>query len=348
MSIKVLAAKLGISVSTVSRALNDYPDISSHTKHRVRKAAEELGYHINSRDRYNTVQKGYCVGIVVPEQNDYLLDPSLSALLRSVVGHLNQHNYLAQVITLPRGERELESFEQLIKLGQFDGLMMIRTKINDQRVNRLLKLNIPFVCYGRTEKSGQFAWVDMDNTRVFTAAIERLLSLGHRNIAFINAPEQYTFARDRLLGLQQTLSRYDFDLPQWRYCCCDFSAEQARQITVEMLAKDHSISALVCATDHIARGVYSACRSLGLQIGVDLSVISCDNAADAAYMNPGLTTVGLENDLNAGQLLGETLLKRIHGDPIGELQILLTPQLVVRESDQPTTHLTKTTKGIQS
>ncbi|AJQ96808.1 LacI family DNA-binding transcriptional regulator [Gynuella sunshinyii] len=346
MSIKTLAAKLGVSVSTVSRALNDYPDISSHTKSRVRKAAAELGYQISSRDRYHTLQKAYCVGLILLQQDDYLVDPSISALLGSVTRCLQQHHYLAHVITLPRGEQELIAFEQTIKLGQFDGLIIIRTRTNDPRVNRLLKLNIPFVCYGRTEKSSQFAWVDMDNVQVFTAAIERLLSLGHRNIGFINISEQFHFARDRLTGLQNTLQQYDFKLPEWRYRCCDFSAAQARQLTIDMLAHDHSITALVCATDHIARGVYSACRSLGLKIGLDLSVIGCDDAVDVAYMDPPLTTVGTDED--TGRVLAETLLKRIDGEPISGLQRLLPPKLVVRESDQPFTHLSHPQERIKS
>ena len=166
MSIKEIATQLDLSVSTVSRALNDYPDISPSTKKRVLKEAARQGYQLKGADAAHWVQAKRVITAIVPSQDMQYLDTILSKVLAGTRQALQAEGYLLQVVAIDTGKQELSEFERLVKAGDQDGFLLLRTRVNDPKVHRLLKLNVPFVCYGRTERATQFAWLDLDNYQV--------------------------------------------------------------------------------------------------------------------------------------------------------------------------------------
>ncbi len=182
MSIKEIATQLDLSVSTVSRALNDYPDISPSTKKRVLKEAARQGYQLKGADAAHWVQAKRVITAIVPSQDMQYLDTILSKVLAGTRQALQAEGYLLQVVAIDTGKQELSEFERLVKAGDQDGFLLLRTRVNDPKVHRLLKLNVPFVCYGRTERATQFAWLDLDNYQVGHLSLTRLYEQGHRDI----------------------------------------------------------------------------------------------------------------------------------------------------------------------
>lgn len=342
MSIKVLAERLGLSVSTVSRALNDYPDIAAPTKRRVHEAARHLGYRLSPRRSHEGLKRHYTVGVVLPMQDNWLIDPALSQVLQALAEALAQEQYLMQVVSIPSGEGALGFFEQVIKSGQYDALLLVRTSVNDPRINRLLRLDLPFVCYGRSREAERFAWLDLDNHAAMTMVMERLLSLGHRRFVYLDVDEPWCFARDRKQGMTDTLARYGVDSAdvQWLTLpCAQEAASHAVSHWLEQVKQSASLkevpTAIVGCCDRLAIGAQQAVIRQGLRPGIDISVVGCGNALESTLGEPALTTAQGESAATVGKQLAALLLSRIAGVPATQLQQLMTPQLVVRGSDGP-------------
>lgn len=332
MSIKRLAADLGISISTVSKALNGYSDVSAETIKRVNEAAQAIGYVPNPVARRLVTGKSKMIGIVLPVPRTDFVDPFFSTLLAGASHRLLADDYLLAATAIPTGDKEVDRYERLLQHGYYDGLILIRTRSRDARIDRLLKSSLPFVSYGRTERSNDFAWLDMDNEEAFYMAAKRLLELGHRNIAFLNANEKLYFACLRKKGALKAFSESQIGFDETKYSITEISEQAAKSATKEILQKDRSITAVLCATDTQAIGAMAACREADLRVGRDIAVIGCDNNPQGQYSDPPLTSIQHGNVLDIGRKLADMMLRLISGTPIPDLQDLMKPEWVERES----------------
>ncbi|MCW4630411.1 LacI family DNA-binding transcriptional regulator [Marinomonas rhodophyticola] len=210
MSIKEIATQLELSVSTVSRALNDYPDISRSTKKRVLKEAARQGYQLKGPEMAHWVQAKRVITAIIPCQDTQYLDPILSKVLAGTRHALQAEGYLLQVVAIDTGKQELSEFERLVKAGDQDGFLLLRTRVNDPKVHRLLKLNVPFVCYGRTERAAQFAWLDLDNYQVGHLSLSRLHEQGHHKIGVVSVSERYFSPKKGDAAFKMPLNKLGF------------------------------------------------------------------------------------------------------------------------------------------
>ena len=209
MSIQQLAEDLGLSISTVSRALNGYTDVSESTRERVTARAAALNYTPHPGARSLKSGKSYAVGVILPanEVTGGFMDPMYSSLLGGVSRGLKAGGYNLVVSTnsgLPV-KAELALYDQFLRAKWFDGYIIVRTRIDDPRVTALLKHQMPFVTYGRTETEGNEFWVDTDNEQAFFLATQRQIAFGHRNIALLNGPEEFMFAALRERGYTRAM-----------------------------------------------------------------------------------------------------------------------------------------------
>src|SRR5205814_7408155 len=198
MSIVLLAKDLGLSVSTVSRALNGYDDVAEKTRERVAARAKEIGYRPNPGARRLKSGTTSALGAVLPaaSSSGQAVDASYSSLLGGVATEIEPAGYhlLAMMQTRHDSAREAAFYDNFIKGSWVDALLIVRTRVHDPRVDAARKAQMPFVTYGRTESREPYAWVDTDNEKAFFLAASRLLDFGHQRIAFLNGPEEYYFA----------------------------------------------------------------------------------------------------------------------------------------------------------
>ena len=193
MSIRRLAKHLGLSVTTVSRALAGYSDVAAATRERVQQEADRTGYRPNPVAQRLRVGRRGTVGLVVPaEQGTF--DQFFLAMLGAVGPLLSRAGLDLVMMGAPPGEAELHAYRQLVELHRVDGILLARTRRDDARIRYLLDRGVPFVAHGRSETAGVFAYLDLDGEAAFAEATERLVGFGHRDIALINAPEHYMFA----------------------------------------------------------------------------------------------------------------------------------------------------------
>jgi LacI family transcriptional regulator len=341
MSIADLAESLGISTSTVSRALNGYADVSAKTRARVQEAARVTGYQPHPVAHRLATGRTGAVALVSSARADNHLDATFSALLSGAADGLRSHGYFALSMVLPVGEDELTELARLLDGRLVDGILLARTRANDPRVSLLQQRGIPFVTHGRTQSNKAHAWVDADNELAFFLATQRLLSLGHRRIGLINAQPNLTFAVLREQGFKRAIAQHGLVAQDCPVRHGEVTAASGDQLATELLSGQvgvtvpaRPITALLCATDAIALGAMAAIRRLGLTVGRDVSVIGYGNSDAGQYADPPLSTID-HAIVDNGRHLADLLLRRMAGENEADLTRLEPVHLISRLSDGP-------------
>jgi LacI family transcriptional regulator len=339
MSIVLLAKDLGLSISTVSRALNGYEDVSKETRERVFARAKEIGYRPNPGARRLKTGTTEAIGVILPAASStgQAVDSMYSSLLGGVATAIEGAGYhlLATMQTRNDPARETALYENFIKGSWVDGLLIVRTRVHDTRVELARKAHMPFVTYGRTESSEPYAWVDTDNETAFYLSTTRLLEFGHRRIALINGPDEFYFAQLRECGYKRAFG--DKALvpdPAW-VLHGDLTEASGHALCRSLLIRNPAPTAFVCATDAMALGAIAACREAGLAVGADVSVIGYGNSSASAFCDPPLTTVEHQVFEN-GRHVGQALMKLVRGEiKPADVHYLEPVVLVPRKSDGP-------------
>lgn len=331
MSIRRLASKLGLSVTTVSRALAGYPDVAAATRERVQHEAERSGYRPNPVARRLRTGRSGTVGIVVPSEQG-TFDQFFLAMLGAIGPLLSRAGLDLVLMGAPPGEAEMHAYSHLVEHHRVDGVLLARTRCDDPRIRYLLDRRVPFVAHGRSETRGSFAYLDIDGDAAFTAATERLIGFGHRDIGLINAPEQYMFAHHRAAGWRRALAAAG--LPQGPMLQAEATEENGFRLMNTLLRSEQAPTAVLCATDRMAVGALHAIASAGLRAGGDVSVIGYDDLPMAGYTDPPLTT--FEQPIpRMAQRMVEMLLALLDGTDASQFREVWTPKLIVRQSDGP-------------
>ncbi|MHB2167694.1 substrate-binding domain-containing protein [Alsobacter sp. R-9] len=330
-SLKTLAQSLGLSITTVSRALDNYSDVSEATRARVRAAAEAAGYRPNAAARRLRKGSTEMVTMVLPTEPGQFNEPLYIELLAALGKRLAKDGYDLTLLASPPGTEEIKTYRRLVEGRRTDGLIVVRTRRDDARIRWLLDAGFPFVAMGRTEVPGAIPFVDGDGEAGFREATRRLVALGHRRIALLGAPAAFTFATLRRAGYLAAMAEAGL-APRDIEVAAD--EEGGHEGATRLLTAPDRPTALLCATDRIAYGALRAARRLGLAVPADLSVVGHDNLPASAFSDPPLTTMELPI-AETGDLLAETLLARIAGEDVRGLQRVCPVRFVERQSMGP-------------
>lgn len=339
MSIVHLARDLGLSISTVSRALNGYDDVAPETKQRILKRAREIGYRANPGARRLKSGKSSLVGVILPSTGDghRFVDSVASSLLGGVEAELENggHALIATMQTRNDPLRETALYENFINGGWVDALLIVRTRVQDTRIELARKARIPFVTFGRTQSEEPYAWVDTDNEQAFYLATLRQIEFGHRRIALLNGPLEYNFARLREKGYTRALLKHRLPTDPVLMLNGDLGEDSGYAMCRSLLVSAQPPTAIVCATDAMAIGAIAACRERGFAVGKAISIIGYGNSSPSGFTDPPLSTIDhavFEN----GRRIGQSLLRLIRGEAKPQDIHYLEPVVLVpRQSDGP-------------
>lgn len=338
MSIVHLAQDLGLSVSTVSRALNGYTDVAESTRLRVMERAQALGYKPHPGARRLKSGKSGAIGVVLPTspEGGQFIDSMYSSLLGGTSSVLEPAGFslMATTSATSTPEQERGVYENFMRSGWFDAFVIVRTRLLDQRVGLMLEHDKPFVTYGRCADSDAHAWVDTDNEMAFFMAAQRQIVFGHQKIALLNGPADYTFAQLRQQGYLNALKQARLKVDDRLIRQGHLSETGGFSMAQELLALKDRPTALLCATDAMAIGAMAACRAVGLRVGSDISIMGYGNSDAGRYSNPPLSTIE-HRIFENGQHLGQVLLSVLAGEPPKSLHYLEPVVLVPRSSDAP-------------
>ncbi|MEY2655493.1 MAG: hypothetical protein RLZZ524_2521 [Pseudomonadota bacterium] len=341
MSIHALAQDLGLSISTVSRALNGYADVSPATRERVVQRAAALGYRPHPGARSLKSGKSHAVGVILPmdERGGPFVTPMYSTLLGAIAGVLEEEGYTLLVTTHYSASvhDEVGRYDHLINSRSVDAFVVVRTLAQDPRVQLLHERGVPFVTYGRSQFDGEHPWVDTDNEGAFAMATRRLLDFGHRRIGFLNGPQPYAFAQLRRRGHRQALAQAGIAVDPALDLEGDLTEKAGYALTerlLQRLDRPQRPTAILCANDAMAIGAMACCRQHGLRVPEDLSIMGYGNSDASRYCNPPLSTVEHKVADN-GRHLGQLLLASLGHRPAPRSSYLEPVELIGRLSDGP-------------
>ncbi len=326
-TIKDVSRLAGVSVATVSKALNTPHVVSEATRERVLEAVRALDYRPNRAARGLVGKRTYLVGYRLPSVQA-AGNPTLDAFLHSMVEAAARHG-LEIVLSAdrPRGN-PLAVYEDMVRRGSVDGFILSETDYHDPRIAYLSDQGVPFVAFGRTSDDDTFSWVDVDGAAGTAAAVRHLVEQGHERFGLIAWPEGSRTGDARVSGVVEALEVAD--LPPPRIVRTVNGLEEGRAALRELLAAEPPPTAVVTVQDTLAIGALLEARDLGLEVGVDLAVTGFDDIPAAEMASPPLTSVRQPFD-RVGELLVDMLARRLtgHHEPEG---ILVTPELIVRAS----------------
>jgi LacI family transcriptional regulator len=326
MNLKSLASTLGMSKTTVSRALNGYPEVSAATRERVLAAAKAAGYEANPMARSLAVGRTNAFGIIYPLTASDLGDPMFLSVVGGMAEALEARK-MNLIIAPVSPNNELPSYEQMVRGRRVDGLIVSRTQVADQRIAYLAKKGFPFVAHGRTELAQPYAWFDFDNEAGIGMAIEHLLGLGHQRIALVSAPLELNFACQRRHSFVASLARAGLAADP-RYMLDQSLDRRSGYQAMQQLLACTPRPTVVIVDNHLSGvGAVRALLDAGIEIGTDMSVIVWGSVEDS-LVGSNVTTIDQPDAGRAGAKMVEMLSKLVDGTPAASLQELWQPVLL--------------------
>ncbi|MBT8153444.1 substrate-binding domain-containing protein [Epibacterium ulvae] len=338
MNLKTLAEQLGLSQTTVSRALNGYPEVSEATRLRVEQAAEQFGYRPNSRAKGLATGRAMMIGHVIPTSNKHeMVNPVFGDFVAGASEAYAKFGYDMMFARVRDGNTE-QAYRELLAKRAVDGVVLQGPLINDSRIALLNKMGLPFVVHGRsTGVSAPYSWVDVNNKRAFQRATEFLIDLGHRRIALLNGLETMDFAQRRRDGYVTAMEDRGVPVDPALMRAQEMTEVFGHQETMAMLAMDHPPTAILTSSMITAIGVRRAIEESGLKMGRDISVITHDD--DLSYLKNGrdvpIFTALRSSVRNAGEIAAAMLAELIDSPDQPPMNRMLEAELVVGSSTAP-------------
>jgi LacI family transcriptional regulator len=330
-SLKELAQSLGLSITTVSRALDGYPDVSDATRARVRAAADSVAYRPNAAARRLRRGATDIVTLILPTEAGHFDEPLYIQMLAPIGDRLIEAGYDLTLIAATPGPDETRMYRRIVQERRADALIVVRTRHHDPRVHYLAAEGFPFVTLGRTECALPYAHVDGDGEGGFRRATERLQALGHRRIAHLAAPSAFTFAGLRSRGYASAMTAAGLQPLVVEDLASEEGGYRAARAALAAAAQP---TALLCATDRMAIGAMRAAREVALAVPADLSIVGHDNLPATAFTDPPLSTMELPI-YETGVRLAEMVLARLGGSDPRDLHHLRAIEMIDRISVAP-------------
>lgn len=331
-TLKDIAHEVGLSITTVSRALADYDDVAPETRRRIKEVAQKLGYHPNLTAQRLQKKRTDTLGFIMPTFGPRFSDPFFSEFLAGIGNKAAAHNYDLLVSThAPDSESERKAYERAVRGGWVDGLIVVRTRENDDRISLLCHHGFPFVAFGRTNDDLDFPYVDEDNVAGMRLLTQHFIDLGHWRIGFISPAPGLMFGRHRLQGFKEAMAANNLDVPPEWIVNGDMTQNGGATAVEQLLAIKPRLTAIIAGNDLMAIGAMNRISQHGLQAGRDIAIGGFDDIPLAAFTNPPLTTLHQPIAEIAKQLCG-MLIALVSGQPLAQRHSLLTPTLIVRES----------------
>lgn len=326
ISIKDIAREAGVSPSTVSRALNDHPGISTATKVHIQDLAKEMGYVPSVAARSLVVQRTATIGVAITD----LLDPYYARLMSGIEDAAAAHNYQVILSSYYRDpKRELEIVLDFHR-RRMDGIIITGSEIEETYADPDHKFFMPIVLVNRP---GYRYSVSVDRFLGAQKVVEHLIELGHRRIAHITEGIRYHAKSKRLSGYRAALEKHNITMDETLIIPGDGNISGGIRAVPRLLALPEPPTAIFCFNDMTAIGAINALRQRGYEVPYDLSVAGYDDLEMAAYYDPALTTVR-QPTYRIGKNTFSLLLNLINGKRQTDPE-LINPELIIRASTAP-------------
>jgi len=329
-----IAHLAGVSQPTVSRALRNSPLVSLETRQRVQKIAKELNYKVDVNARNLRSQTTNTLALLLFEESSVQNQAFINPFFLSMLGSITR-------ATADQGYDLLISFQQLSDdwnaeyedANKADGIIFLGYGNYTSYIKRISKLDeagAHFVTWGPVIKDQPGLFVGCNNEQGGFLAADHLLSLGHKNIAFLgNESKDNPELRDRYAGYQRAHEKHSLKIQEKLHFRANFSEESGYQAANELVKSGVEFSAIACASDLIAIGAIKALREHGLRVPNDKAIIGFDDIPTAEHLAPSLSTIQ-QDTFEAGKALVDSVIRSINGE--AAKSVLLPTKLIIRDS----------------
>lgn len=338
-----IAKASGVSVSTVSRIINDKPDVSDETRARVLAVIKEHRFAPQISWQQLASGKSRLITLHYPQ------NPTVIHMMNSFVigaaAACEAANYSLNIVVSPLDETSLLTF---FRSGQTDGMILMEIQMQDWRVELLRQNNFPFVMFGRCENNSGLSYIDLDIEAGVKMAVEHLVGLGHHQIGFVSAepysftetasPSGYGHTHWAVKGYKDACKQYGLPVICERV---QIAMESVENGVLRLLTENPQLTAIVTSQDMAVTGIIKAVQNRELRIPEDISIVATAIEHMAELTTPPLTTINIQAEAASSQA-AKMLIDELEGKSDGGQQILFPFELAIRGS----TNIARTTLHI--
>ena len=333
-TLKEIAETLGISITTVSKALKGYSDVSSKTKKAVLELAKELNYTPNSFAVNLRTQESKTIGLIIPE----VVHHFFSSVINGIIAEAEKNGYL---VIIPQLNESLELEKKQVALllnKRVDGIIMsLSNESNDDdHIKEIIKREVPFVQFDKISKLIPSSKVIINDQKAAMEAVQHLIDQGNKKIAYIRGPINPQNAIDRFIGYKKALEKNDIPFDsKLVYTCENVSFEEGIKFAKQIVQDHPQVEAISCTTDLVAVGVLSYLNDNNIKVPQQIALMGFSNWFMSQVLTPKLSTVD-QPSYEMGQVSFNLLLEEMnsHKENIAFTPkiIELSTTLVIRES----------------
>ncbi|WHH59042.1 LacI family DNA-binding transcriptional regulator [Petroclostridium sp. X23] len=327
-TINDIAKLAGVSRSTVSRVLTNNPNVNPITREKIQKIIDTYNYHPNSLARGLVLGKIDVIALIIGD----IRNPFYSEMTWVIENILNQNGYMVVLCDSEYMIEKEELYLEAAKQYGFAGVVLTSALEND-RINAAIKsLTCPVILLNRYIKSFEGDVVITDNFQGGYIATKHLIELGHTKIAILTGPINSTSSLERFNGYKSALETFGLEYCEDLVAYGDLKMETGYKYGCTLLEKDKDLpTAVVAGNDLMAIGIMEAYQKAGMSIPEHLSIIGYDDIPISSITSINLTTVR-QPFYQMGEIVPELLLKQINNEQYSHRKIILTPELIVRET----------------
>jgi LacI family transcriptional regulator len=331
LTLEDIAKQAGVSRSTVSRVVNEYPHIRADVRKRVLEVIQNTGYHPNAAARTLASQRSWTIGLVLPQSVSFFFtDPYYPHLTKGIAQACNQYNYTLAFFLVGSKDDEEKIFPRVSRKGLLDGVIVQAGHHGDQQIiGQLIDANMPLVVAGRPFRSDNVSFIDTDNVNAAYNAVNHLIRLGYRRIGTITGPANSTVGIDRKNGYLKVLNERNKIVDESLISEGDFTEAGGYYAMQKLLPSKPD--AIFAASDIMAIGAMRAVREAGLKIPDDIALVGFDDLPIATLSDVQLTTVR-QPVIQFGIKAVEILIDLIENGVKPPRRIIMDTELVIRES----------------
>lgn len=320
-TLKTIARLAGLAVPTVSRALNDAPDIGEETKRRVRDIATRVGYRPNRAGVRLRTGKTNVISLVMSTEHEMM--NHTARLIASLASSLRATPYHLIITPFFPSEDVLDPVRYIVETGSADGIIINQTEPRDSRVAYMLERDFPFATHGRTE--WQHPYADFDNAAFGAISVRRLVAKGRRRIGLLRPPSTQFYSIHMHEGARQAAADLGCELIVIEGATSDSSGNQIASVIPRYLTGPKKLDGIIIASPTAAMAVVSAAEDLGLTLGHDLDIAAKEALPFLRRFRREIITQ-YENVNDTGLFLGRALMHRIANPGAAPMQWLDVPQ----------------------
>ena len=330
LTLEDVAKLAGVHRSTVSRVVNESPNVSPEVRRRVQKIIQSTGYQPNAAARSLASQRSNVIGLVLPRSvSSFFTDPFFPHLTQGIAFGCNNHNLTLSLFLTGSKEDEEKILPRISRRGLLDGILIQSGRSGEILIERLTNSNIPSAIIGRPFMPDGISYIDIDNVNAGIKATRHLIDLGYKRIAAITGNLDSTVTEDRLEGYKKALTAAGRSFEEKLLVEGDFTESSGyRAMNILLAQKPDAIFAM---SDIMAAGAIRAIQEAGLRVPQDIAIVGFDDVPIARQTKVQLTTIK-QPITRFGIKAVELLIDLIENGSKPARRIILDAELVIRDS----------------